>query len=113
MSKQIDGRKESHQDSGFQSSFSVFLTHSKTKELASNAASSPHWFQSDNRSGSGENLKKGRDSSINWDGLVEEVLKKEIGELAADMKGNNQVWEKYVLKNNNIYVKENTYLIFD
>ena len=65
----------------------------KTKDLASNSASSPHWLQYDNRTGSGEKLKKSRDSSINWDRLVEEVFKKEIGEMAADMKENNQVWK--------------------
>ena len=93
MNNQIDGRKESHPNSGFQSSFSVFVTNSKPKDLASNSTPSSHWLKSKNSTGSGEKLKKSRESSMNWDRLVEEVFKKEMGEMAADMKENNQVWK--------------------
>jgi hypothetical protein len=42
-------------------------------------ASSSDWLQSENITGSGGKLRQSRDSSINWDGLVEEVFKKQIG----------------------------------
>ena len=84
---QKEGWKKNHQQvSSIDQGYGYFPNNSERG--TSNSISGSEGWANNSRQGTSSHAN----DSINWDGLVEDVFKNEIGQMAEDMKKKQQTW---------------------